>query len=141
MKSASATLIILLLAQRVQPRQLLGPRHIGVDDDVVAVAVGRIKTVDSFGTEEFFVDDLLQQLQRVGEQLARRRAAHRIIEQLRIATAHFPGMKKGRPVDKWHQLGQRKIVEHASADKLRNGDMMVVPFGVKLVTDRFLVTQ
>ena len=44
-----AALVILLLAQRMQARQFFRARHIGIDDDIVAVAVGRIKTVNPAG--------------------------------------------------------------------------------------------
>ena len=46
-----AALIVFLLAQRVQARQLVRARHIGVNDNIVAVAVRREKAVDAVGRE------------------------------------------------------------------------------------------
>ena len=46
-----AALIWLLLAQRVQTRQRFRARHVAVNDDIVAFAVRRKKTVDAMSGE------------------------------------------------------------------------------------------
>ncbi|MNC96415.1 hypothetical protein D3C83_137790 [compost metagenome] len=46
-----AALVVFLLAQRVQARQLVGARRVFIDDHIVAVAVRRKKSVHAVGRE------------------------------------------------------------------------------------------
>ena len=72
-----------LLAQRVQRRDRLVARLVGIDDDVVALGIGRPEADHGRGAEPFLVDDLLQHRLRVVEERARGLAELRVVEDRR----------------------------------------------------------
>src|SRR6266568_5073671 len=128
-----AALIIFLLAQRVQPRDLPLSRYVVKHHDIVTVAIRWEKSVDGMSRKQFFVDDFVEKFLRVGEQLARSRSPGRIAQQIRIAPAHFPSVEERRPIDKRGKIRKRKLLQHAAADEFRRGYTLLIPFGVQFV--------
>jgi hypothetical protein len=58
------------------------------------------------GPNQLAVDDALKQLFALREQVARRGAVDRILEDRRIAPLQLPGREEERPVDERYQVGQ-----------------------------------
>ena len=94
---------------RVAVRALLAQLReaLAVEDDVVAVGVCGPEAVDAARAEQAVLDDLVEQLVRAVEQVARRLALLGIVEDRRIATAELPGVEEERPVDVAAQLADR----------------------------------
>ena len=126
----------LLLAQHVEPRQLVLPGVVLVHHDVVAVRVGRPETVDRARLKPALFDDALEQLLRVLEELARRRAVCRVIENRGESAFEFPRGEEERPVDERHQLFDPLIADDAFADKPRRGHVERIPVGSQMVRAR-----
>src|SRR5437867_4867967 len=76
-----------LLAKEVEGRRRLRACGVGVNLDVIAHPVCRKETVGRAGAEQFFSDDFLQKLLRIGEQLARFFAVPLVAQDCRIPTA------------------------------------------------------
>lgn len=95
-----------LLAQKKKRRQHLRPRFIGVKFHVVAHPVRREETINTPRLNQFFADDLLQQLLRVGKQFARLFAVFLVVQNGRITSPQFPGMEKRRPVNERDEVFQ-----------------------------------
>src|SRR5437868_15482318 len=83
----------------MKSRQRLGPRFIAVNLDIVTDGFRRPECENAARGEKFLGANLLQQLLRVIEKLARLFAHDRIVEDRRIASTQFPGMEERRPVD------------------------------------------
>jgi hypothetical protein len=75
------------------------PRVVGVELDVVTVAVGRPQSEHGTRGQPLLVDDLLQHGLCVDQQLARLLAHDRIVEDGRIRTRQVPGLEERAPVD------------------------------------------
>ena len=69
-------------------------RFVRVKLHVIAYPVRREKSINTARLDQFFADDLLQQLLRVGKQFARLFAVFLMLKNFRINAAQFPGMEK-----------------------------------------------
>ena len=95
-----------LLAEEMKFGQNLCPRFVRVKLHVVAHPVRREETINTVRPDQFLADDLIQQLLRVGKQLARLLAVFLMLKNLRIHTAQFPGVEKRRPVNERNEVFQ-----------------------------------
>ena len=84
-----------LLAQKMERRQHLAARFVGVKLHVVAHPVRREKTVNTVRLDQFLADDLLQQLLRVGKQFARLLAVFLMLKNLGITPRNSQVWKNG----------------------------------------------
>ena len=94
-----AVAVLALLAQVVQHGAALERSSSVVDDDVVAVGVGREEAVDAAGGQPLLGDDLVEHLLGVVVELARRLAAGRAVEDVGELALHLPGVEERLPVD------------------------------------------
>ena len=100
-----------LLAEHRKP-------HPVVEREVVSVGVRGPKAVDAAGFQPPLCLDLVEQLLRVGEQLARRGAMRGVVEDRGVLALQLPGMEEKGPVDVLAELGDRGL-DHFPADKRR----------------------
>src|ERR1700736_5040910 len=96
-----------LLSKKIEGCQFFPTFVVGKKIDIIAPAVRRPETVNTAGNERFLANDLLQQLLRVVEELARLLSDCWIIKDRRVPATQFPGMKKRRPVDELHESFKR----------------------------------
>ena len=95
-----------LLAQRVQRRERRRPVLAGEEPDVVADRVRRPEADHRPRREPALGDDPAEHRPRVLEELPRRRALRRVVEDRRIAPLELPGLEERRPVDVARELGE-----------------------------------
>ena len=127
-----------LLAKCVQAGQLGRPGFVGVQDDVVAVGIGRPEADHALGGEPLLADDPLQHGLGVGEQV-RRRLAHNVVGQdLRIAADQLPAGEERRPVDVSRQVGQVPGLERSCADEAGSRRVIGRPVGGEGVVARLI---
>ena len=104
----------------VEARQLLAARVVAVEHDVVAVSSrpARSRRRRWRGRRRSSID-ALQHVLPVGEELPRRAAHLRVLEDLRVLALQLPGREEEGPVDERDQLGDREVLEHAATDEGR----------------------
>jgi len=107
-----------LLAQCMEHSRRLLPTLIAIDFDVVAHTVRRKETINRARRE---------QPARIAIQFLRPLPCRCVVQDFRVAPPEFPGMKKGRPIDKRDDLIQGKVIEGADACKGGNRDFTAVP--------------
>ena len=73
--------------------------HAVFENDVVSVSARRPEAVDATRVQQALRLDLAQQLLRVTEQLARRGALRRAVEDCRVLALELPRVEEERPVD------------------------------------------
>jgi len=100
---------------------------IGVHHDIIAVAVGGEESDYGAGGHPFFADDFFQHVLRVLKQLSGFNADDFVIEYFGVASGHFPGLEKRRPVDVPNQRIQRKVVDDLDALECRFNRLVVTP--------------
>ncbi len=86
--------------------RIFRPRFIGVKLHVIAYPIRREETINAVRPDQFFADDLLQQLLRVGKQFARFLAVFLVVQYGRITSPQFPSVEKWRPVNERNELFQ-----------------------------------
>src|SRR5919108_1168032 len=111
--------------------QFLLPRDVGVQDDVIAVAIGRPEAINALGGEQALVDDALQEFLGVGIQLARRLAIFGMIEDLREFSLELPGHEEEGPIDIRSDRVQRHIIDQSTARKRWHGDIGWLPLDLQ----------
>src|SRR5262249_26721015 len=104
-----------LLAQEVEPRDLLGAALVLVEHDVVALAPARPEGDHALRRQPLLAHDMLQHLARVAVELPRTFAHHLVLEDGGIVAGQLPGAEARRPVDALDQRVQRVIGEDARA--------------------------
>src|SRR5205814_10456626 len=88
-----------LMAPKIERRELFRSRFVRIKIGIVAHGVCRPKSVNSSRRERIFCDDRVEKFLRVIKKLARLFANYRIIEDRRITSTQFPGVKERRPID------------------------------------------
>src|SRR5688572_7500746 len=83
----------------MQAREDLRAGFISIKLDVITHGVCGEKTVDAAEREEFFANDLVEQLGSVFEEFTRLLAVLLVLKNCRIAPPQFPGVEEWRPVD------------------------------------------
>ena len=83
-----------------------------------------------------FLDDAREHGLRIVEQLACRLALFRIIEDRRIAAAHFPGLEKRRPIDIRDEFADVIGTKHPCAGKQWARRRVVCPIGLERIGAR-----
>ena len=87
------------------------------------------------------LDDLIEELARIGEQVAGRGSHVRILEDLRILAAQLPGVEQERPVDVGNQVGERESREQSSAYERRMGDVLAAPLDLRTLPARLGIRE
>ena len=100
-------------------RDLLLPRIVGIDGDIVAVGIGRPEADGGARREPLLLDDAVEHLARVVIERAGDFADLGIVENGRKAPGQFPGLEERRPVDVFGQLCQVVGVEAPDAEEGR----------------------
>ena len=103
--------------------------------DVVSLAVGPPEAVGGARLQAPGSDDLIEQLVRVGEQLASLRSEVRVVEDLRIGTLQLPRGEEERPVDDRAEFLERGL-QRARAREGRRRDVVGAPRDRRLVLER-----
>src|ERR1700733_3623258 len=98
-----------------------------VEDDVVAFGRSGPEADDGARGEPFLLDDARQHFLRVVEEIARRLARLRIVEDQRIAADQFPGLEERRPVDQRRKLAEVIGTELPQAEEFRLWRRVVFP--------------
>ena len=124
-----------LLPQRGEPHPLGAPRFVGVDDDVVALGVGREEPVDGVGRQPLLGDDLPQQLLGVVEQLAGSRAELGVVEDPGVLSLELPRQEERGPVDERDDLLEWNRAERSGAQERGDGDRRLVPVDAEPALD------
>src|SRR5678816_174260 len=83
-----------LLSEKMERRQNTRSRFIAVDFHIITDGVRRKNSVNSARGEKLPLNDLLEQFLRIDEKLARLFTVSFVVENCRIASAQFPGVKK-----------------------------------------------
>ena len=83
-----------------------------------------------------FLDDAREHGLRIVEQLACRLALFRVVEDRRIAAAHFPGLEKRRPIDIGDEFADVISAKHPCAGKQRARRLIVCPIGLERIGAR-----
>src|SRR5947209_496621 len=107
-------------AHAVEPNA--GRVHRVVERDVVAVGARGPETVNAACLEPTVGLDLVEQLLRVAEELARGRALRRAVQDRRVFALELPGVEEERPVDVLAQLGELRL-DHLPAHEGRLGKL------------------
>src|SRR5204862_8036768 len=102
--------VVHLLAEHREPDAV-------VEGDVVAVGARRPEAVDTGRPQPALRLDLVQQLLRVAEQLASRRALGRAVQDRRVLALELPGVEEERPVDVLAQLCERWLDDLSSGER------------------------
>src|SRR5688572_28717833 len=108
-----------LLAQGVEGGQHVRTGLIAIQRDIIANAVGRVKTVDTPCSQKLLGHNLFQQILCVIEQFLRLGTDGRIVENSRIPAAQLPRMKKRYPIDEWYEAVQRNRLQDTKSRKGR----------------------
>ncbi len=108
-----------LLAKRVQRRDRLVARLVGVDLDIVALGIGGPEADDAAGRKPVFADDAVEHRRSIIEQRPRGSPVFVVVEDRRIFAGQLPGREERRPVDIRHEVGQRKIPQRPPQSSLR----------------------
>ena len=95
------------------------PAFIRIQLNIVTHAIGGEKTIDCLRRQQFLLDDLLQERLGIVEQFFCFRTDLRIIEDLWIAPAQLPCVKKWRPVDEGNNPLKRHGIQNPDAEKVR----------------------
>ncbi len=120
----------------MERRESFRARFPGIERDVIANGVGWPEADHGFRVEPMFLDDAFSIALRVIEELPRRFALFRIIENSGKATAHFPGLEKRRPIDIGQKLGDAIRAQHARARKSRPRRRVIRPIDLERVGSR-----
>ena len=139
-----------LLPQHVETSQFLLARVVGVEDDRIAVRVGRPESVNGASRQLFFVDQTFEHLLRVAEQLGRFFTHHFVGEDFGVLAMQLPRLKERTPinifsdfrqpnffVDRW-QLRVRSS-DSADTSELRLGHIDRFPVGLESFFKCFFV--
>src|SRR6185295_9841522 len=110
-----------LLAQEVEPAEHLRARRVRVELHVVTGAVRGEEAIDAAGGEQPPGDDLVEELVRLGEGLARLLAVFVVLKDRGVDALELPRVEERRPVDELAQRRERKLVEHPYAGELGRG--------------------
>src|SRR5207245_9343355 len=92
---------------------------VGIDDDVVALRIGRPEADSGLRLEPVFLDDAVEHLAGVDIQRARDFADLCVVEYLRKASGQFPGLDARGPVAVLRELGELVIPERLDAQRRR----------------------
>ena len=84
--------------------------------------------------------DLVQQLDRVVEELPRRRAVLRVVEDLRVPPLQLPRGEEERPVDEVAELGDRRFDDPGAGER-RRGHVLGTPLDRGPMLDRLAVGE
>src|ERR1043166_95868 len=116
-----------LLAEEMEFGVYFLSRLIAVEINIIANCVRREEAVNRASLDQFVSDNFSEQFLRVGKKFARLFAVLLVLKNGRIASPQFPRVKERRPIDERSKLRERKIIERASAKKLRLWNVGFVP--------------
>ena len=116
-----------LLAQHREAHQLRGAAGVGVEDEVVAVGVGRPQAVDAVRGDRSGGDQLVEHGGRVLEQVPRCRAVAGVVEDVGEPAPDLPGVEEERPVDVAGDLRQRHVPQLSPPGERGDGQVGGVP--------------
>ena len=118
-----------LLPEGVDAAELLRPRLVGVEEDVVALGIGGEESVHAAGLEAPLGHDAIQQLAGILVEPAGLGADHGVIEDRRKLPLQLPGLEERRPIDVGNELRQGDRVETADSQERRHVDRGRRPVG------------
>ena len=116
-----------LLPESVEGRMHRRPAFIRIQFNIVTHAISGEKAIDRLRHQQLLVDNLLQESLSIVEQFFRFRTDIRIIEDLWIAPAQLPCVKKWRPVDEGNNPLKRHGIQNPDAEKVRLRDIHRLP--------------
>src|SRR5205807_6276888 len=99
-----------------------GEPHSVVERDVIAVGARRPETVDAACLEPAVGLDLVEQLLRVAEELARGSALRGAVQDRRVLALQLPGVEEEGPVDVLAERSELRL-DHLPARKGRLGKL------------------
>ena len=126
-----------LLAQRMEHRALRRSVVIGPQHDVVPTPVGREESHDPAGFQDVLGNEPVEHSLGVGQELARLDATLGVVQDLRVLSAHFPGLEERRPVDVGAQGFDRDVRDRAQPPVHRAGARDRGPIGAQRVRTGF----
>ena len=118
-----------LLAEGVDATELLRPRLVGVEEDVVALGIGGEEAVHAAGLKAPLGNDAIEQMEGILVELTGLGSDHHVIEDRRKLSLQFPGLEEGRPIDVGNEFRKRYRVEAADSQKRRHVDRRRRPVG------------
>ncbi len=119
--------LVHLLAQGMEFREQLRPRFIDINLDVIANAVGREQTINSPCLEPFLLNNLGEKFLSIIEKFPGFWADLFVLENRRITSPQFPGMKEWGPIDKGCQFGKGKVFKYLNSHDRRLRDIAFLP--------------
>ena len=116
------------------------PEHreadVAVDDEVVVLGVRRPESVDAACLQRALGGDLVEQLVRIREQVARDLSLLRVVEDRRIAALELPRVEEERPVDVVAQRRDRLLGDPQAGERGRR-EILCLPLDARPASSRF----
>ena len=104
--------------------------------NILANTVGWPEADDGFRVEPMFLDDAREHGLRIVEQLASRFTLFRVVEDRRIAAAHFPGLEKRRPIDIGDEFTDVRGTQTPLSENKRTRGLIIYPIGLECIGAR-----